>query len=328
MFVHALPQAEHAGLATKDRWARLDLLGVVLFVPCATSLILSLQWGGSLYRWDDPRIVALLVTAAALLALFLASQYRKGDGAMVPLYLLKERAVSLGALGMFFVAGASYIFGFFLPIYFQAIRGADTLTSGMMYLPSAATAALGTLVAGHATSYLGYYTPVMALGTVAMSVGAGLISSFSQHTPPAQWISYQILYSLGTAAVFQQPYTAIQTVLPDKHVATGIVLLSFVQELGGIVALALAQNIFISRLLGRLQGLGLGLQPRDLLEQGALDLIDSIPAEVRGYVYEAYMQTTREVFVVGVVMTCLAVVELGIPWRSVKNKKEVSSLSS
>ncbi|KAF3770557.1 hypothetical protein M406DRAFT_33124 [Cryphonectria parasitica EP155] len=327
-FVHRLPQPEHASLSTRERWARLDIVGVLLFVPGSTCLLLALQIGGSVYPWDDARVVASVVVAGVLLVLFLVAQRWAGHRAMVPLYLLRVRAVALGSLAMFFTSGSFYVFGFYLPIYFQALRGADTFTSGLMYLPSAATLAITILAAGHITSYIGYYTPLMAFGTLLSSLGAGLITTrFTLSTPPLEWIIYQIFFNLGGGAMFQQPYTAIQAVLPDKNVPTAIVVLSFVQELGGFMALAVAQAVFIGTLLRRLKSLGLGLTARDVLDMGALDLIEAVPEAMRGLVKEAYMDSIREVFVVGLVCTCCTIVSLGIPWRSVKEDKDKAAES-
>ncbi|KUI65597.1 Putative HC-toxin efflux carrier TOXA [Cytospora mali] len=319
--VHGLPKPIHAGLPAKQTWRQLDILGMILFVPTATCLILALQWGGSTLAWDDMLITRLLGSAGVLFLVFVGSQWLKGDAAMVPPALLGRRCVALGSLTSFFTSASLYIFGFFLPVYFQAIRGADTFQSGVMYLPSAASLALAVLAAGHVTGWVGYYTPVMILGTVLMSAGAGMMTGFDGETPPEEWVAYQVVFNIGAGAAFQQPYTAVQTVLEDRYVPTAIVVLGFVQELGGIVALAGAQNVFISRLVMRFEGLGIGLDPRDVLGQGTLSLIDSVPERLRRSAYVAYMRTLREVFWVGLLCACLTVFSVGIEWRSVKHEK-------
>ena len=319
--VRSLPKAGQGHLSIREAWQKLDLLGVTLFVPCAICLVLALHQGGSLLAWDDRRIRALLGAAAVLFVAFATSQGLKGDRAMVPPALLRRRSVALGSATSFFTSAALYIFSFFLPVYFQAIRGADALDSGVMYFPSAASLAVAVLVAGRVTGWLGYYSPVMILGTVLMSAGAGLMTRFDGSTPLREWVLYQVIFHVGAGASFQQPYTAIQTILEDEHIATAIVILSFVQELGGIVALAVAQNIFVSRLIMRLQGLGIGLDPRDVLSKGPLGLIDSVPERLREAVYLAYTCTVREVFWVGLLCACLTVCSVAIEWRSVKHEK-------
>lgn len=296
---------------------------MVLFVPTAVCLILALQWGGVSRAWDDELILTLLASAGALFLAFALSQALKGDRAMIPPRLLCRRCVVLGSATSFFTSASLYVFGFFLPIYFQAVRGADPLESGVMYLPSAAALALAVLAAGPLTGWVGYYTPLMVLGTLLMASGAGMMATRLGGTTPAlEWVGFQVLFNVGAGAAFQQPYTAVQTVLEERYVATAIVVLGFVQELGGIAALAVAQNVFVTRLVMRLEDLGVGLGPEDVLDQGTLSLIGSVPEGLRGLVYEAYVKTVREVFWVGGLCACLTICAVGIEWRSVKHEKE------
>jgi hypothetical protein len=53
----------------------------------------------------------------------------------------------------------------------------------------------------------------MVIGAVFMAIATGLYATFSPTTPTSGWISYQILYGIGVGLEFQQPYTAVQTVL-------------------------------------------------------------------------------------------------------------------
>lgn len=147
-FMRGLPQVQqHPETPARDeRWyTKLDIAGVLLFVPGSTLLILALQlFGGSgssssaggageptVYAWNDVRILACFGGAVILLALFLVEQKWAGDRAMVPLRLLRNRTIALSSLTMAFLSGSLWVFGFYLPIYFQALRGADTLTSGL-----------------------------------------------------------------------------------------------------------------------------------------------------------------------------------------------------
>lgn len=206
-----------------------------------------------------------------------------------------------------------------LPIYFQAIRDATTFESGIMYLATAIPFAIAILVAGPVTSLIGYYTPVMILGTVLMAISTGLYTTFSPTTPPSEWISYQILYGIGVGLAFQQPYTAVQTVLPDSAVATALVVLSFTQEIGGIVALSIAQNMFTNRLTRNLAKQVPGLDPQAILKNGALGVKNIVSEEYAAGVKTAYNDAIVDVFYLALALTCLTVVgAVFIEWRSVK----------
>lgn len=338
--VPSLPRPAPAGVPTTltkaaaaPSWGQLDILGMVFFVPAAISLVLALQWGGITHAWDDRPVTALLATAGACLVAFAASQALKGDRAMLPPGLLRRRCVLLGAAASFFTSASLYVFGFYLPVYFQAVRGADTLASGVMYLPSAASLAVAVTAAGRlaagrpARGCCGCcYMPAMVLlGTVLMSAGAALMTGLGGDTPPLEWAAYQVVFGLGAGVAFQQPYTAVQAALgggdDDERVPAAMVVLGFVQEVGGVAALAVAQNVFVGRLVMRLEGLGAGLDAGSVLAQGTLSLIGSVPEHLRGAVYVAYVRTVREVFWIGLVCACLTICALGIEWRSVRREK-------
>ena len=209
-----------------------------------------------------------------------------------------------------------------LPIYFQAVRGATTFESGLMYLPSAVPFALAILAAGSITSFIGYYTPVMVAGSILMVIASGLFTTFSPTTPPTEWVSYQILYGIGVGLAFQQPYTAVQTVLPAKTVPTALVVLSFTQEIGGIVALSIAQNMFTNRLAANLVSEISGIHPKRVLRHGVLGIIKAVPESKVDVVKSAYNDAIVDVFYLAVALTGVTVLAaLAIEWRSVKEEK-------
>jgi len=105
--------------------------------------------------------------------------------------------------------------------------------------------AITALTGGPLTSFIGYYSPVLMLGSVSAAVAVGLISTFTPDTGAGEWISY---YGIGTGMAFQPPFIAVQTVLDDSTVPTALVLLSFTQIFGGIVVLSITQNVFLNRL--------------------------------------------------------------------------------
>ncbi|KAJ5673614.1 hypothetical protein N7507_002741 [Penicillium longicatenatum] len=318
-FVHNIQRPEHIDLPNKEKLKRLDMMGVATFLPLAISVILALEWAGTEYTWTDWRIILLWALAGALLLIFLGVEYRVGEDSMFPLKLLCQRSVAFGAMFTFCNSAALFVTAYYLPIYFQAIRSATTFESGLMYLPTAIPFALAILAAGPITTLIGYYTPVMVIGAVFMAIATGLYTTFSPTTPPSEWISYQILYGIGVGLAFQQPYTAVQTVLPDSAVATALVVLSFTQEIGGIVALSIAQNMFTNRLIRNLAKQAPGLDPRVVLKNGALGIQNLVSAEYAAGVKTAYNDAIVDVYYLALALTCLTVVgAVFIEWRSVK----------
>lgn len=190
-----------------------------------------------------------------------------------------------------------------------------------MYLPCAVAFAVAIFSAGYVTSLIGYYTPVMALGTIMLAVGSGLLTTFQIASPKSVWIGYQIIYGIGAGLAFQQTYTAVQTVLPERFVPTALVCLSFTQELGGVVALTLAQNVFLNLTVSRILKIVPGLERGAIVEQGTVGLPTSLPEEYQPAVYKAYNRTIVDVFYIGLAAAILTVCSMGIEWRSVREVK-------
>lgn len=192
-----------------------------------------------------------------------------------------------------------------------------------MYLPLAVSLAIGALAGGPLISFAGYYNPTLILGSVLMTVGSGLITTFKPDTSAGYWISYQIVYGIGIGLAFQPPYIAVQTVLQDSVVPTALVILSFTQQFGGIVMLSIAQNVFLNRLAHNLADGVPGLNPNIVLNSGALGLINSVPTIFRDRVLVAYNKALVDVFYIALGLACVVVVStLFIEWKSVKEGKK------
>lgn len=208
-----------------------------------------------------------------------------------------------------------------LPIYFQSIRGASVFESGLMYLPTSIAFAIAILSAGYATSAIGYYTPIMALGSILLAVGSGLMTTLQITTPASEWIGYQVSFGIGAGLAFQQTYTAVQTILPEKYVPTALVCLSFTQELGGVVALTVAQNVFLNLIVSRFRGIVPGLKRQSIIQEGTVNLPRIIPEQYRSDIYHAYNRTIVDVFYIGLAAAILTTCSLAIEWRSVREDK-------
>ena len=115
---------------------QLDPVGFVLFAPSVIMLLLALNWGASEYSWASATIIGLLCGSFCCSCIFLLWEWRQGDSAMVPLGLLKNRIISACYLTGLVQAGAIVGTTYFLPIWFQAIRGDTPTMSGVDIMPT------------------------------------------------------------------------------------------------------------------------------------------------------------------------------------------------
>ncbi|KAJ7124552.1 major facilitator superfamily domain-containing protein [Mycena epipterygia] len=304
-----------------DRIQQFDPLGTMIFIPAIVCLLLALQWGGSKYPWSNGRIIALFVLFAVFISIFTAIQIWKQDQATVPPRILKQRSIMTGSWYALCLGASFFILVYFLPIWFQAIKGVSAVKSGIDNLPMILSLVISSLLAGGIITVVGYYTPFMILSSLLMAVGAGLISTFSTNTGHAHWIGFQIIYGLGVGFGMQQPVIAAQTVLNLEDVPTGTSLILFMQTIGGALFISVAQNVFTNKLVSGLRDHVPGVNPAIVLSAGATSLQTAVDSKFLPAVLSVYNQALVSAFYVSVALACLSIVgALSIEWKSVKGK--------
>jgi len=107
----------------KEHLRHLDLVGTALFIPAVVSLLLALQWAGTIYPWSDWRIILLLCVFGLVSIIWGIVQYRKGDLATVPPRIIAQRSIYVGLAHITVIGAAAFCVAYFIPIWFQAVGG-------------------------------------------------------------------------------------------------------------------------------------------------------------------------------------------------------------
>lgn len=225
-------KSENANLPWKQKLQKLDFVGTAVFIPAVICLLLALQWGGSQYAWSNWRIIVLFVFFGVLIIAFLGVQHWKQEDGTVPPRIFFQRSVCSGSWFAACLGASFFTLVYYIPIWFQAIKGTSATQSGIDNLPLILGVTVFSIVSGVGTTILGYYTPWIYASTILMSVGAGLITTFRVHTAHPEWIGYQAIAGAGFGMGIQNPLIAVQTVLPLKDVPVGTATIMFSQTLG------------------------------------------------------------------------------------------------
>lgn len=308
----------------KQRINCLDPIGAAVFFPCVVCLLLALQFGGITYAWSNARVIALLVLFGVLLAVFIAIQLWRQEMATVPPRILANRNISAGIFFSFCIGSSMMVMIYFLPIWFQAIKGVSAMKSGIMNIPMILGLVIATIIGGILTQKIGYYVPWMYLSVVLMPIGAGLISTFTVHTGHSKWIGYQVIFGLGIGLGMQQPAVAVQTVCARKDVATGVSLSFFMQSLGGAMCTSISDNVFGSQLSKGVSTVP-GVDIDTIAHVGATSLRHFVPKASLPAVLEAYNSALVQAFYVAVGMSALAIFgALPMQWLSLKDSQNAT----
>jgi hypothetical protein len=169
----------------------------------------------------------------------------------------------------------------------------------------------------------------MIAGTIIMSIGFGLVTTFKPDTGSSAWIGLQALAGIGVGLGMQQPLMAVQTVLDISDVPTGTAVLIFLQTLGGALFVSVAENVFSNKLISGVAQHAPGLDPTVVLTVGATNiqsyLAETAPQYLSGVIL-AYNEALTKAFTVATAMAALSIIgSATIEWKSVKGKKNVET---
>lgn len=306
----------------KQQLQKFDLPGTACFLPAIICLLLALQWGGSKYAWGSARIVVLLVLFVLLVCAFLAIQWWKQEDATVPPRVFLNRNVWGSAWFGAMLGAAFFLIVYYLPIWFQAVKGASATKSGIMNLPAILGLVIISMLAGGAVTTLGYYTPFMLISSVLMAIGAGLLSTLKVDSGSPMWIGYQFIFGAGVGFGMQQTLVAVQTVLPVDDIPIGTAIMMFCQTLGGALFISVGQNVFTNQLIKNLSSVVPELNAQLVLSVGATELKHVIDPKFLPGVLTAYNTTLTQTFYVSVACGAMSIAGAAfVEWKSMKGKQ-------
>ena len=181
----------------------LDLVGFALFAPAVVMLLLAMQFGGNQFAWHSSQVIGLFVGSGVAFIVWLTWNYRKGHDALLPLPIVRRRSVWMS--GVYYSSMAIGLVGssYFLPIYFQAVKGVNAIMSGVYMLATILPQVLGSVTGGLLVSRVGYIPPFAVFGAVLFSIGSGLYTLLQPGTSEANWVGFQIISGFGRGLGFQ-----------------------------------------------------------------------------------------------------------------------------
>ncbi|TRX94308.1 hypothetical protein FHL15_004775 [Xylaria flabelliformis] len=301
-----------------QRLARVDWLSLALLLSGFTTLLLALQWANVIYAWSNPHVYGLIITSGILLAVYFVYQHRQGENAAIPYRILRHRTVFFSAAFMLLINVMVGAFVYYLPFEFQAVRGESATRSGITNLAFLAPLLLAPLLSGVIISMTRWYVPQMQVSSAVATVGAGLLTTLNGATSDAHLVGYQLLTGLAGGFCHQIPYTSILDALPMEDVVPGSALCSFLNSLGSIIGIVVAQVIFAGLLLRNLNDVQ-GVDGRAVLLAGPTSIANAVAPELVGAVRAAYSNALQATYFLPVVAAGLCTLcVLGVEWKPLK----------
>ena len=286
-------------LTVAQKIRRIDLPGFVLFSVSVFLFLLGLQWGGTEYPWSDAKVIVPMVIGLIGFVLLGVWFVWRGEKALIPPRLFKNRINVMITITSFVQSGATVTSLYWLPIWFQAIVRASPFRSGVLILPLILSQLVFSIICGTLVQKTGYYLPEVIGGNILVAVGAGLTSTFTPETPTSSQIGFQVLLGAGRGLVMQLLVTAMQANVSRSDASIASAYCMFSQFLGSAFFSSLAKAIFTSSIPAAVEEFApfLNKDPDYLVNMGASELPEHFRGPQLGNVTNAYNAAIINVFV-------------------------------
>jgi EmrB/QacA subfamily drug resistance transporter len=308
---------------------RIDYTGAG-FLTCGTvCLLLFLSWGGSVYPWLSPVILALAAVASLFYGL-LIRQERRAHEPILPPHLFTNRvfvvAVSVIGLNAMALMGSLV----FLPLFFQVVLGASPSRAGLMMAPMMGGVIVASVTGGRLVSAFGRYKIFPVIGLI-VGTGSFLTLAWSAFTGAPTSLIETALVTLGCGLGLVMPNltVAIQNSVERSYLGVATSVSAFIRSLGGALGVAAAGAVVAIRLRQFLPAswTQTTTSGSSLLELGVLQIARLPPAQ-HALLMNAYRHAVATTFLTGAGAAALAfTIVLFLPERPLRAAPRTESSS-
>ncbi len=224
-------------LPRHDRPHQLDVLGALLMVAAALTLMMALAWGGTHYPWISWQILLLLAASGGLWMLF-AVRLLTAREPFIPLAILRGRVTATITCAAFFSIGTIIGITIYMPLYFQTVLNFSASRSGMALIAFMGGTVCGSQIAARLMVRLTHYTRV-AMAGLFVAIAALIELAIDPASHSASEVA-GLLFALGAGIGPMYPMSTIvmQNAVKPHQMGTATGTLNFFRTLGGAIVVA------------------------------------------------------------------------------------------
>jgi len=296
---------------TVDGLKAIDWIGSVTMLAVTLMVLIGLNFGGTTFPWNSPKVIVLIVVGSLLSIVFVLVEKRLAKYPLMPMSIFSDRS-NVATLAVTFFHGVVFLGSeYYLPIYFQSARLASPLRSGALIIPFTATEALSGVVAGVIVHQTGRYVELINAGMLLTTLGVGLFILFSASTNLGQVLGITVVAGIGSGFIFSPPIVAIQARVAQHNVASATATLGFIRNIAAAISAVVGGVVFTNGMSSQKQALqAAGLNSTTIIAFSGRDTEANVPRissivdlHQRFAVQSAYARSMRNCWIL---YTCFA----------------------
>jgi EmrB/QacA subfamily drug resistance transporter len=227
------------------RERRIDWVGALTLAVCLVPLLIVAEQGRT-WGWGSQHSLICYGIGFVGLVLFLLTEVRLGEDALIPLRLFRGSVFSITSatnliVGMGLFGGVAVI-----PQYLQIVKSATPTEAGLLTLPLVVGIMGGSVLSGQFIYRTGRYKIFPVGGTALMVVGLVLFSTLTADTPLWRTDIFMVVFGLGLGGCMQTLIVAVQNAVNPKDMGVASASATFFRQMGGTLGTAVFLSILFS----------------------------------------------------------------------------------
>ncbi|OJJ00347.1 hypothetical protein ASPVEDRAFT_884535 [Aspergillus versicolor CBS 583.65] len=237
-----IPSAQH----TVSTLVQVDLAGFLLLSLSLVAILVPIMQASVVYPWDDAHTLAPLIIGVLGLCFFLLYEQYWARNPLIPLAQFQNRTCLLTFFCSMLHGMALWCIMYYLPVYYETIKGFSSLDSGLAVLPETLTLVPASILIGYLVSWSGSYRWAIWLGWAVSTLGSALLYLLAPETSKGAWIALNLPVGAGMGLLFGAMGFAVQAAVDPGRVSLAVALYSFWRSFGAAIGISVGSAIVSS----------------------------------------------------------------------------------
>jgi EmrB/QacA subfamily drug resistance transporter len=288
-------------LPESKRKVKVDWAGAFFITAAVCLLLIWVTFADDKYEWLSWQTYAMVGGAILLTLVFLFVETKAAEP-IIPLYLFRNRTITLASVASLFVGIAMFAGTVFFSQYFQLARDKSPTMSGVMTIPMIAGLFVSSTVSGLIITKTGKWKAWLVSGGLLLTAGLGLLGTMRYDTDYWKIGVYMAVMGLGVGMMMQNLVLSTQNQVAPHELGAASSVVTFFRSLGGAVGVSALGSVMSTRISHYAEDTIGTLTPEQqagaakAMGSGQLPDMDLLPAPIRTWLESAYGHGIADVF--------------------------------